>query len=440
MRNGRSERRVVITGLGLISPLGNTAAALWEALQAGRSGVDRLSFFPTDYFPMSFAGEARCFSGAIDDFGPLEGEQKKAIRKGLKTICREAQMGIAAAQRAMFDAGLTQGKFDPVRTGAVFGSDYMVSDPLEFADPVRQCRGPEGAFQFSRWAAEGLPKMNPLWLLKYLPNMPAAHLAIYNDLRGPNNSLTHREASSNLALGEALRYIARGSADIIISGATGTYVHPTKTVQVTLQQELAGNGAEPARACRPFDRQRSGMVLGEGAGAIVLELLESARERGATIYGEVLGAASATVLDRTRVARRGQALETVMRKALRDAGATPPEVGHIHAHGVSTTSGDREEAQAIAAIFGPPEQQPPVTAAKSYFGNLGAGSGAIELIASLLALRQGQLFGVLNYQTPDPECPVAVAPHGARPGKTFLNANVTTQGQASCVYVRGWDE
>lgn len=439
MRNGRSERRVVITGLGLISPLGNTAASLWQALQTGRSGVDRLTFFPADYFPMSFAGEARCFTGAIDDFGPLEGEQKKAIRKGLKTICREAQMGIAAAQRAMFDAGLTQGKFDPQRTGSVFGSDYMVSDPQEFADPVRQCRGPEGTFQYSRWALEGLPKMNPLWLLKYLPNMPAAHLAIYNDLRGPNNSLTQREASANLAIGEAMRYIARGSADIIISGATGTYVHPTKTIQVTLQQELAGNGAEPAQASRPFDRNRSGMVLGEGAGAIVLESLESAQQRGATIYGELLGAASATVLDRNRVARRGQALENVMRGALRDAGATPQEVGHIHAHGVSTHSGDREEARAIAALFGPPAKQPPVTAAKSYFGNLGAGSGVIELIASLLALRHGELFGVLNYQTPDPECPVAVAKQGSSPGKTFLSANVTMQGQASCVYVGGWN-
>jgi 3-oxoacyl-[acyl-carrier-protein] synthase II len=439
MSSRRDERRAVITGLGLICPLGNTPAALWEALLAGRSGIDRVSFFPTDFFPMSFAGEARNFTGAIDDFGPLEGEQKKAIRKGLKTICREAQMGIAAAQRAMFDAGLTQGKFDPERTGAVFGSDYMVSDPMEFADPVRQCRGAEGAFQYSRWAVEGLPKMNPLWLLKYLPNMPAAHLAIYNDLRGPNNSLTQREASANLAIGEALRYIARGSAEIIVSGATGTYVHPTKTIQAVLQQELAGNGCEPSRASRPFERNRSGMVLGEGAGAIVLESLESAQARGARIYGEVLGAASATVLGRNRVARRGKALEHVMRGALRDAGATPQEVGHVHAHGASTRSGDPEEAQAIATVFGPPETQPPVTAAKSYFGNLGAGSGAIELIASLLALNHGELFGILNYEAPDPECPIAAARPGARAGRTFLNANVTMQGQASCVMVRAWE-
>ncbi len=438
MGKGRKERRVVITGLGLISPLGNTADALWDALSNRRSGVDRLSFFPADHLPMSFAGEARGFTGAIDDFGPLEGDQKKAIRKGLKTICREAQMGIAAAQRAMFDAGLRQGTFNPERTGAVFGSDYMVSDPLEFADSVRQCRSAEGSFQFSRWALEGLPKMNPLWLLKYLPNMPAAHLAIYNDLRGPNNSLTQREASSNLAIGEAFRYIARESADIVITGATGTYVHPTKTIQAVLQQEMAGNGQTPGQACRPFDRQRTGMVVGEGAGAIVLESLESAQSRGATIYGEMLGATSSTVLAHNRAARRGQALEQSMRGTLRDAGIEPQDVGHLHAHGVSTRSGDIEEAAAINAVFGPPDRQPPVTAAKSYFGNLGAGSGAVELIASLLALRHGALFGILNYESPDPECPIAAARHGASPGTTFLSASVNMQGQASCVLVREW--
>lgn len=432
-----AERRVVITGLGVISPLGNTPAALWEALMAGRSGVQRLSMFPTDFFPMSFAGEACGFTGSIEDFGPLEGEQKKAIRKGLKTICREAQMGIAACQLAMTDAGLKQGTFDPHRTGAVYGSDYMVSGPVEFSDAIRQCVDAQGQFQFNRWATEGLGKLNPLWLLKYLPNMPAAHLAIYNDLRGPNNSLTLREASSNQTIGEAFHYIARDSADIIVAGATGTYVHPMKSIHAVLQQELAVNGIEPAAASRPFDLHRTGMVLGEGAGAVVLEELESARARGATIYGEVLGTASSTVQDRNRVAHRGKALEHVLRGALRDAKATPKDVGHIHAHGTGSRSGDAEEAKAICSVFGPPEKQPPVTTAKSYFGNLGAGTGAVELIASLLALREGVLFPILNYRTPDPDCPVAAASKsGISAGKSFLNANVTMQGQASCVFVR----
>jgi 3-oxoacyl-[acyl-carrier-protein] synthase II len=431
---------VVITGLGVICPLGNTKELLWEALSAGRSGVRPLVSVPVAHLPMSFGAEARDFTGAIDDFGPLEAEQKKAIRKGLKTICREAQMGIAAAQLALRDAGLTVGRYDPERTGAVFGSDYMVSDPLEFAAAMRHCLDERKRFQFNRWALDGLGRMNPLWLLKYLPNMPAAHLAIYNDLRGPNNSLTQREASANQAIGEAFRYIARGSADVMVAGATGTYIHPTKTVQVILQQELAGNGTEPARACRPFEKNRTGMVVGEGSGAIVLEELETARARGATIYGEVVGTAAGSVTGPNLVARRDTALANVMRAALRDAGASPRDVGHLHAHGVATRSGDADEARAISEVFGKPSQQPPVTAAKSYFGNLGAGSGAVELISSVLALSHGRLFPVLNYETPDPACPVAALKTSGDPGQSFLNFNVTQQGQASCVMVRAFPQ
>jgi 3-oxoacyl-[acyl-carrier-protein] synthase II len=424
--------------MNVICPLGSSPRALWEALTSGRSGVDRLTLIPTRFLPMSFGGEAREFTGSIDDFGPLEGEQKKAIRKGLKTICREAQMGIAAAQRSMHDAGLKIGKFDPQRTGAVFGSDYMISPPDEFLDPIRTCLDDQQRFQFSRWAIDGMAKMNPLWLLKYLPNMPAAHLAIYNDLRGPNNSLTQREASANLAIGEAFRYIARGSADTMIAGATGTYVHPTKSVHAILQQELAGNGTDPAKACRPFDRNRTGMVLGEGAASIVLEELSLAQSRGATIYGEVVGFASGSVADRNFVADRELALAQVMRGALRDAGASPAEVGHIHAHGLGTRTGDVEEAAAIRSVFGDADNQPTVTAAKSYFGNLGAGSGMVELIASVLALREQALFPILNYENPDPKCPIHAATKGDAAGDSFISPNVTQQGQASCVMVRAF--
>jgi 3-oxoacyl-[acyl-carrier-protein] synthase II len=424
--------------MNVICPLGSSPRALWEALTSGRSGVDRLTLIPTRFLPMSFGGEAREFTGSIDDFGPLEGEQKKAIRKGLKTICREAQMGIAAAQRSMHDAGLKIGKFDPQRTGAVFGSDYMISPPDEFLDPIRTCLDDQQRFQFSRWAVDGMAKMNPLWLLKYLPNMPAAHLAIYNDLRGPNNSLTQREASANLAIGEAFRYIARGSADTMIAGATGTYVHPTKSVHAILQQELAGNGTDPAKACRPFDRNRTGMVLGEGAASIVLEELSLAQSRGATIYGEVVGFASGSVADRNFVADRELALAQVMRGALRDAGASPAEVGHIHAHGLGTRTGDVEEAAAIRSVFGDADKQPMVTAAKSYFGNLGAGSGMVELIASVLALREQALFPILNYENPDPKCPIHAATKGDAAGDSFISPNVTQQGQASCVMVRAF--
>ncbi len=266
--------------MGVISPLGNTTEALWQGLADGISGVAPLSSVPVEYLPTSFAAEAHDFTGAIDDFGPLDAEKKKAVRKGLKVMCRESQMGVAAAQRAISDAGLGEaGKVDPERIGVLFGSDYMLTLPDDFATGILKCINEDGDFDFTRWASEGMQHLTPLWLLKYLPNMPASHVAIYNDLRGPNNSITLREASANAAVGEAFRTIVRGSSEIMVTGATGTRIHPMKMVHTLTQEEVAANGVEPARASRPFDLNRGGMVLGEGAGAIVLEELSSAEAR-----------------------------------------------------------------------------------------------------------------------------------------------------------------
>jgi 3-oxoacyl-[acyl-carrier-protein] synthase II len=430
-------RRVVITGLGLVSPLGNTIEAFWEALIAGRSGVAPLTALPPHNLPTSFAAEARDFSGAIHDFGPLEGDQKKAIRKGLKVMSRESQMGVASAQCALADAGLAAGKqLDPDRAGVVFGTDYMLTVPDDFTAGIQRCIDEQGHFDFSRWAVDGLPQVTPLWLLKYLPNMPASHIAIYNDLRGPNNSLTMREAAANAAVGEAFRTIVRGSADVMLAGATGTRVHPMKMVHALTQEEVAGNGLEAARASRPFDLNRNGMVLGEGAGTIVLEELETARARGARIYAEVIGTASSSVASNQGIAHRETALANVMAGSLRDARCPGGDVGHVHAHGLSTRSCDEDEARAIRQVFANGSARVPVTAAKSYFGNLGAASGLIELIASVLALGHGRLFPVLNYDTPDPRCDVAVVRSPTDPGSSFLNVSVTPQGQASAVLVR----
>lgn len=431
-----SVRRVVITGMGVIGPLGNTKEALWEAILARRSGVGPLTAVPHDFFPMGFAAEARDFQGRIEDFGPLEKEQQKALRKGLKVMCRECQMGVAAAQRALSDARLKPGLYPPDRTGISFGSDYMVSLPDEFTESILQCIDENGEFEFSRWATQGMPKMSPLWLLKYLPNMPASHLAIYNDMRGPNNSLTLREAAANAAVAEAFHLIAYGRADIMLAGATGTRVHPMKMVHAVQHEELARNGADPSSLSRPFDRDRTGMVLGEGAGALVLEELGHAQARRAAIYAEVLGGASSSVVGRNLVARRGQAMKNVLVASLNSAGMTPQDVGHLNAHGVSTRAGDVEEAWAINQVFGQRSQPLPITAPKSYFGNLGAGSGLVELIASVQALYHRQLFPVLNYRTPDPDCPLAVVTDcGADPGPSFLNLNVTPQGQATALVV-----
>lgn len=430
----RGERRVVITGMGLICPLGSSPDDLWSALRSRANGVQQIEQFDSSALPAAYAGESKGFTGHISEFGELQPDQKKAIRKGLKTICREAQMGIAAAQLAMQHGGVTPGNFDPEQTGAVFGSDFMVSLPSDFLDACKKCLTEEGEFDYSKWAELGLPALNPLWLLKYLPNMPAAHLSMYNDLRGPNNSITLREASSNLALCEAARIIARGHAERMVAGATGTWVHPLKTIQAGIQFELATNETPADQASRPFDRDRTGMVLGEGAAALILEEEETAKMRGVPVFGAFLGAGGSQVCDRNLVADRRTAVKNSIKSALNDAGLSPEDIGHIHAHGDGTRHGDAQEAAAIVDVFG--DRPVPVIAAKGNFGNLGAACGMIEAIASTLALREGVLPPVRNFENADEECAINVINTDDVPaGDTFLNINVTQQGQASCVII-----
>ena len=433
---GSSRRRVVITGMGVVCPLGSDKDQLWHALTTGQSGVGPLAIGPQDGMPVPFAAEARQFQGTIDDFATWDKEQAKALRKGLKVMCRECQMGVAAAHWALADARLGPETFDPERVGIAFGSDFMITLPDELIAPVSGCLDESGRFQFSRWATEGMPKMSPLWLLKYLPNMPASHLAMYNDLRGPNNSLTLREAAANAAVVEAFQTIVQGRADVMVVGATGSRIHPMKLLHA-LQQEEVAFGDDPARASRPFDRHRTGMVLGEGAGALVLEELQIARTRGATIYAEVLGGGSSSVAQSHLVAHRGQAMKNALLATLSATGTRPDDVGFINAHGLSTRSGDIDEAWAINEVFSGRSRPLPVVAVKSYSGNLGAGSGMVELIAGVLALDHGRLFPVLNYETPDPECPLQVVTNGdAAPGRSFVNLSVTPQGQASATLVQ----
>jgi 3-oxoacyl-[acyl-carrier-protein] synthase II len=458
MSSAAHNRRVVITGLGLISPLGNTPAALWSALAAGRSGVGATSLLPADRQPLKYAAEAREFTGEVEDFGPLEKERKKAIKKGLKVMCRETRMAVAAAQLAIADAGFAEKPMEPETSGVVLGSDYMLTMPEDYEAGMKTCAS-AGEFEFTRWGKEGLGDMAPLWMLKYLPNMPASHIAIYNDMRGPNNSLTMREAAGNLAIGEAFRTIQRGHANLMVAGATGTRILPMQAIHALQTEQMAAENCDPTKASRPFDKSRTGMVAGEGAGTLLLEELSSAKARGATIYAEVLGLGSANVARGlspfTKCAEQkgavplaaataslniiGQcdvALARAMRAALRDADRSPADIGHINAHGLSTTDRDAEESRAIREVFGSHADKVPVTAPKSYFGNLGAGGGVVELIASVLALREGQLPRILNFNTPDPDCRIAVVRDDSVPaGRSFLNLSVTPQGQAAVLCI-----
>ncbi len=430
-----SQSRVVITGMGQISPLGIGSDDLWDALSHGRSGVRTLERIPANVLPTSVGGEARKFTGDISEFGPLDKATTRSIKKGLKLMCREIEMGVAAAQWALSNAGLTLGSYDPGRIGCVFGCDYIMTIPEEFVDAIHHCKS-NNMLDFERWGKEGLPKVEPLWLLKYLPNMPASHVAIYNDLRGPSNSLTLREASANIAIAEAYTTLRRGNADMIVCGSTGSRIHALRSVHTALQEQLAQPNGAPEAAHRPFDKDRNGMVIGEGAGALLLETEESAKCRGVEIFAEVIGFSSSTVANRHGVADYQTAFYNVIEGALRSAGLAPMELGHVHAHGLSTIQCDRAEAHAIQRCFG--TNQPPTTAAKSYMGNLGAGSGIVELIASILALRSRQLFPILHCDRLDPECPIRVAQAGDDPGTSFLNLNITPQGQASAIVISAY--
>lgn len=430
-------RRVVITGMGLITPLGNTKDALWEALVGGRSGVTIPSVPMPKGATVWCVAEAKGFHGKVDDFGPLEKEQTKQIRKGLKLMCRETQMGVAAAQLALQDAGVQLGWHDPERSGIVFGTDYMLSEPSEFREGIAQCCDAEGRFEFDQWGGEGLRKMSPLWLLKYLPNMPASHLAIFNDFRGANNSLTMREAAGNLAVWEAMEVIRRGHADVVLAGATGTRIQPMKVIHTMQQEQMASPNGRPEGASRPFDRDRTGMVPGEGAGALLLEEAAAAEARGATIYAEVVAGASGLAGGPRRAADCRRGLANVLKRVLDAANVAPSGLGHIHAHGLATRQSDVDEARAICDVLEDQTEAVPVTTLKGHLGNLGAGSGVVELIASVMALNRGTLFPILNLETKDLECPVAaVGEDGISPGSSFVNLSVTPQGQVSAVLVR----
>ena len=427
--------RIVITGMGLISPIGNTVDALWESLDSGRSGVEKLSLVPSDAFPTDAGGQVLDFTGEIDNFGELDKALKRSIKKGLKLMCREIEMGVASAQLALAAANLKLGEYAPDRIGTLFGSDYIMTLPDEFVDGVGKCMNSDGSFQFEDWAKNGLHEVEPLWLLKYLPNMPASHVAIYNDLRGPSNSLTMRESSSNLAIAESVTTLRRGLADIMVAGSTGSRIHPLRSVHIALQEKLAKPDGNPHAASRPFDLNRSGMVLGEGAATIVLETAASAEKRGVKPFAEIIGYGSSAVTSPDGKPGIAQAFTNATKAAMKCAGIRPEDISHVNAHGLSSESVDLEESVAIKNIFG--DRAVPVVAVKSYMGNLGAGSGLVELIASVKAMQQGNLFKTLNYETPDPQCDINVTTDNSIPaGECFLNLNTTPQGQASAIIVK----
>ncbi|MBI3862199.1 MAG: beta-ketoacyl-[acyl-carrier-protein] synthase family protein [Planctomycetia bacterium] len=431
--NRESERQVVITGIGVVSPIGIGIGDFWKGLESRTSGIRPTTMFPCAPPNCRIAAE-------VQDFTPSKFTKTREQKKALRVMCREIQLGFAAASLALDDAGITDGAIEPERLGVEFGANLMLSPPEDLAEAEAACSDPvTHEFNYKRWGDVGLGQMFPLWLLKFLPNMPACHIGIAADARGPNNSITIDEASANLVIGESLRVIARGHADVMITGSTGTRVHSVKSIHAMMWDKLANFESDPATASRPFDRTRTGQVVGEGSGVLIVEDDSHARRRGAKIYGRILGAGCACVSTLAGKGDTRRALAQAMRLALKDAGLRPQDVGHINAHGLSTIESDRLEAQAIHDVFGDVATKVPVTALKSYFGNAAAGCGTLELAGSLAGLAHGVVPPTLNYSHPDPECGLSIVAGDPLPvtNKTFLKINVTRMGQASAVVIAG---
>ncbi len=413
-------RRAVLTGIGAITPLGLDLPTIRAALREGRNGIGPIHSFDASAFPVRFAGE-------VVGFDARQYLDKKD-RKRLSMMPRTIQFAVAAAKLALDDAGLDPATLDPTRFGVEIGAGTIPSDPGDLGPASRVGRDAAGAADVLKWGELGLPLIPPTWMLKYVPNMLACHVSISYNAQGPNNTITQTEAASLLALGEAYRILERGGADVFLVGGADTRVNPVSIVRQFKFHTLSQRNETPEKACRPFDRARDGLVLGEGGAMFVLEEMKHALRRGARIHGEVIGFGAA--FDR---GGDGMGVARAVQKALAEAEIHPDELDHVNAHGDSTRAGDAREARGLCAALG---TSVPVFAAKSYIGDLGAGGSAVELAVSLLALADGVLPATLNYEEGDPDCPLKVV-REPRPilQPYFLKIARTDLGQCAAVVI-----
>lgn len=378
-----SVQEVVITGMGIVCPLGIGREAVWSALESHSSGIRRIERLAEAGFPITFGGEVPGF----------DGKQYVQPRKSLKVMCRETQQAFTAAELAWADAGLTDATFNPDRLGVVMGANVFRSEMEELVALYR-ATSTAGEFDFGKWNA-AFKELYPLWMLKYLPNMAACHIGIAKDARGPNNTIVQGDVSSLLAIIEASDTIARGHADIMITGATGSLL---SWVDVCWHggARMSHHNADPAAACRPFDARRDGFAMAEGAAAFMLESVAHAERRGAKIKGRILGYGRRAEHVEPKSSLSGQAITQAIQAALSMAHVAPNEVGHVNAHGLATVDDDAVEARAIRETLG----EVPVTALKGYVGCAGASCGAVELALSLLAMERNLIPPVLNCDDP----------------------------------------
>ena len=382
-------RRVVVTGLGAVTPLGNDRRATWEAAVAGQSGIDFISTFDTSDFPVRIAAEVRGFDPSAV-VGPKEARR----------LDRNVVMGVAAATEAVEDASLDSA-YDPDRVGVLFGTAIGGLIGITEQHQIYLERGPD--------------RVSPYFIPSVLVDTASGQIAIALGLRGPNYAPVSACATGSTAIGEAAEVIRRGAADAVLAGGAEACLHPLILAGFCAMRGLAAEEEYPPRASRPFDLTRDGFVMGEGACVLVLEELEAAKARGARIYAEVLGYGASN--DAHHLAQPDPAsvgVVEMMRAALDRAGVEPKRVGYINAHGTSTPLGDLAETKAIKEVFGDHAYALAVSSTKSMTGHCFGAAGAVEAMMCVLAIHEGVLPPTINYETPDPECDLDYVPNEAR--------------------------
>lgn len=400
------KRRVVVTGVGCVTPLGTSVGQLWGNLMEGKSGVGKTTLFDAANFPTKIAAEVRDWS--IESEGE---DPKEWASRG-----RHTRFAAGAAKQAMNDSGIV-GTVTPQRLGVYLGAGEGQQDFDAFSRMMVSALK-KGEFDLGTFVRQGLDELDPQLELEQEPNMPAGYLATMFDAQGPNVNCLTACAASSQAIGEATEMIRRGDVDAMLSGGAHSMIHPFGVTGFNLLTALSENNDDPEGASRPFDLERDGFVLGEGASMVVLEEYEHAKKRGATIYGEIAG--YGTTADAFRITDthpEGRGATACINMALADAGMTPQDIHYINAHGTSTTVNDKVETLSIKQSFGDHAYKVPVSSTKSMTGHLIAAAGATELIICLMAMKHNIAPPTINYKTPDPNCDLDYVPNAARETK-----------------------
>lgn len=408
-------RRVVITGMGLINPLGSDVPTVWNALLQGKSGVGYTTLFDASRYPTKISAEVRNWDFA----GDAESTRRWKYRG------RHSRFAAGAGKQAMEQSGISADKIDPTRFGVYLGAGEGNQEVGIFLAVIDRSIGPDRQMSEVDFTRECLDCLNPATELEQEPNMPAAHLAGLFGAQGPNMNCLTACAASSQAIGEATEIIRRGDADVMLAGGAHSMIHPFGVTGFNLLTALSTNNENPTKASRPFDKMRDGFVLGEGGGMVVLEELEQAKKRGANILGELLGYGTTSDAFRiTDIHPEGRGAIGCISMALQDAKVNSTDIDYINAHGTSTAINDRVESLACKEVFGANGHRvPPISSTKSMMGHLIAAAGVTEMIVCLKAIHDGVLPPTINYEYPDPDCPLDYIPNVAREAKCDIALN-----------------